>query len=32
MCLYEYTPNSIKTVVKYLKGELEPNGVLPIKL
>ena len=21
MCLYEYTPNSIKTVVKYLKGE-----------
>ena len=32
MCLYEYTPNSIKTVVKYLKGELTPNGVLPIKL
>ena len=32
MCLYEYTPNSIKTVVKYLKGELEPKGVLPIKL
>ena len=32
MCLYEYTPNSIKTVVKYLKGELDPKGVLPIKL
>lgn len=32
MCLYEYTPNSIKTVVKYFKGELEPQGVLPIKL
>ena len=32
MCLYEYTPNSIKTVVKYLKGDLDPKGVLPIKL
>ena len=32
MCLYEYTPNSIKTVVKYFKGELTPKGKLPIKL
>ena len=32
MCLYEYTPNSIKTVVKYFKGELTPQGKLPIKL
>ncbi len=32
MCLYEYTPNAIKTVVKYFKGELTPKGVLPINL
>ena len=32
MCLYEYTPNSIKTVVKYFKGELTPKGNLPVKL
>ena len=32
LCLYEYTPNSIRTVVKYLKGELSPLGKLPIKL
>lgn len=32
MCLYEYTPNSIKTVVKYFKGDLQPKGVSPIKL
>ncbi len=32
MCLYEYTPNSIRTVVKYFKGELTPKGKLPIKL
>ena len=30
--LYEYTPNSIRTVVKYLKGQLTPLGKLPIKL
>ena len=28
----EYTPNSIRTVVKYLKQELEPVGKLTIKL
>ena len=32
LCLYEYTPNSIRTVVKYLKGEVTPLGKLPIKL
>ena len=32
LCLYEYTPNSIRTVVKYLKGNLEPLGKLPITL
>ncbi|HHU55201.1 MAG TPA: beta-N-acetylhexosaminidase [Acholeplasmataceae bacterium] len=31
-CLYEYTPNSVRTIVKYLKGEIEPKGKLPIKL
>ena len=28
-CLYEYTPNSIRTVVKELKGELKLLGHLP---
>ena len=28
-CLYEYTPNSIKTVIKQLKGEIKLNGKLP---
>ena len=32
LCLYEYTPNSIKTVVKYLKKEITPKGKLTIKL
>lgn len=27
-CLYEYTPNSIKTIVKQLKGEISFNGKL----
>ncbi len=30
-CAYEYTPNSINTVMKYLSGELTPLGSLPIK-
>lgn len=30
--LYEYTPNSVKTIIKYLKGEIAPRGKLPIKL
>ncbi len=32
LCLYEYTPNSIRTIVKYFKGELVALGKLPIKL
>ncbi len=32
MCLYEYTPNSIKTIIKYFNQELALCGVLPIKL
>ena len=32
LCLYEYTPNSCNTIVKYLKNELTPVGKLPIKL
>ena len=32
LCLYEYTPNSIRTVVKYLKNELTPSGKLPMVL
>ena len=28
-CLYEYTPNSIKTIIKQLKGEISLNGNLP---
>ena len=30
--MYESTPNSMKTIIKFLKGEIEPNGILPIKL
>lgn len=29
-CLYEYTPNSIRTIVKQLKGEIELTGKLPL--
>ncbi len=32
VCLYEYTNNSINTLKKYLKGELIPQGVLPVKI
>ena len=28
-CLYEYTPNSIRTIVKQLKKEISFNGQLP---
>ncbi len=28
-CLYEYTPNSIRTIIKQLKNEIELNGKLP---
>lgn len=32
LCLYEYTPNSVSTVVKWLKHEIVPFGVCPVKL
>ncbi len=32
LCLYEYTPNAIRTVTKYLKGNIKPKGKLTIKL
>ena len=28
-CLYEYTPNSIRTIIKQLKKEIKLNGKLP---
>ena len=31
VCLYEYTPNSIKVLLKYLKGDLELKGKVPVK-
>jgi len=31
-CLYEYTPNSVNTIIKFLKGDLKPVGKLPISL
>ena len=30
--MYEPTLNSMKTIIKFLKGEIEPKGHLPIKL
>lgn len=30
MCLYEYTPLSIKTVLKYFDGKIKPNGTSPV--
>lgn len=32
VCLYEYTNNSINTLINYLKGEIEPTGKLPITI
>lgn len=29
-CVYEYTPNSIRTIIKQLKGEIELMGKLPM--
>lgn len=29
-CLYEYTPNSLRTIVKQLKHEINLNGKLPL--
>lgn len=31
IALYEYTPNSIEVLIKYLKGEILPKGKIPIK-
>lgn len=30
LSLYEYTPNSIKVLIEYLKGEVVPKGIPPI--
>lgn len=30
-CLYEYTPNSIRTIIKQLKNEIDLNGKLPFR-
>ena len=32
LCLYEYSPNSVQTVVKYLEGEVRPTGKCPVNL
>ncbi len=32
LCVYEYTPNSVKTIVKYLTGEIKPIGKCPVKI
>ena len=32
LCLYEYSPNSVMTIVKYLEGEVRPTGKLPVNL
>lgn len=31
ICLYEYTPLSINSAIKYLKGQIEAKGTLPLK-
>ena len=30
VCLYEYTPNSLKVLLEYLKKELVPEGTIPV--
>ena len=32
ICMYEYTPNSIRTIVSYFDGKIKPMGKLPVKL
>lgn len=32
LAVYEYTHLTIHTIVRYLKGELKPNGVLPVHI
>lgn len=31
VCLYEYTPNSIQVLLSYLKGQVVPEGRIPVK-
>jgi len=30
VCLYEYTPNAVRVLLEYLRGELLPKGKIPI--
>jgi beta-N-acetylhexosaminidase len=30
VCIYEYTPNSVRVLLEYLRGELVPKGTIPI--
>lgn len=32
MCFYEYTTNSVKAIIKFLQGNLQPLGKLPVSL
>lgn len=32
LCVYEYTPNSVRSIVKYLTGEIKPIGKCPVKI
>ena len=32
VCLYEYTPVSIRTMIKYLKGEITALGYMPVDI
>lgn len=32
LCVYEYTPNSVNTIIRYLNREIVPAGKLPISL
>ncbi|MBO4668084.1 MAG: hypothetical protein J5666_08200, partial [Bacilli bacterium] len=32
LCLYEYSPNSVVTIAKYLEGEVRPTGKCPVNL
>jgi len=31
VCMYEYTPNSVKVLMSYLKGQLQLEGRVPVK-
>lgn len=32
LCIYEYTTNSINSLIKYFQNKITPNGKLPIKI